>query len=82
LQLQQWQQQYCKQQQQPKKTAVAAVLPAEGSAVTAALPAVEAPPAVASMQEDIASGAERYLVLQKACKQQLQQIQRLQQLSF
>jgi hypothetical protein len=60
----------------------AAVLPAAGSALTAALPAVEALPNVAPFVADIAASAERYLVLQKAYKQQLQQILRLQQLPF
>jgi hypothetical protein len=56
-------------------------LPAAGSALTAALPSVEVLPTVASLQADIAAEAERYLELQKACNQ-LQQLQRLQQLLF
>jgi hypothetical protein len=55
-------------------------LPAAGSTLTAALPTVEALPTRASIQADIAASTERYIVFQKACKQQLQQVQRLQQL--
>ncbi len=47
-------------------------MPAAGSLITAALPAEEVLPTVASVQAEIAARAEMSLALQNAYKQQLQ----------